>query len=170
MEKARNWKAGLVATGAAVGLTLAGLGVAGAQTEEAPTQAPADEAPAHAMGRGPGGHTGMGMGALHGEFTTKAPAGGYQTLATQVGEVTEAGATSVTVKSEDGFSRAYSVDDGTMVNAGNNGIADVKPGDKVRVTAVVADGKARAVDIHDGTQAKELRGRWAPPRGKRGTD
>lgn len=174
MEKARNWKAGLVATGAAVGLTLAGLGVAGAQTEEAP-ETPAKEAPAPAMKRGPGGHKGMGMGgmgmgALHGEFTTKAPAGGYQTLATQAGEVTELRATSISVKSEDGFSRTYSVDDGTMVNAGNNGIADVKAGDKVHLTAVVADGKARAVDIHDGTQAKELRGRWAPPRGQRGTD
>lgn len=166
MEKARNWKAGLVATGAAVGLTLAGLGVASAQTEGAP----AEQAPAEAMKQGPGGHKGMGMGALHGEFTTKAPAGGYQTLATQAGEVTEVSATSITVKSEDGFARTYAVDDGTMVKAGNNGIDDVKVGDQVHVKAVVADGKARAVAIHDGTQAKELRSRWAPRRGQRGTD
>ncbi|HVF75646.1 MAG TPA: hypothetical protein VM938_11410 [Acidimicrobiales bacterium] len=166
MQTPRNWKAGLVATGAAVGLTLAGLGVAGAQTE----QAPADDPPAAAMKQGRGGHKGMGMGALHGEFTTKAPAGGYQTLATQVGEATEVSATSIIVKSEDGFSRTYAVDDGTMVNAGNNGIADVKVGDRVHVKAIVADGKARAVDVHDGTQAKELRGRWAPPREKRGTN
>ena len=164
MDKGSSWRKGLVATGAAVGLTLAGLGIAGAQTDEAPptTEAPADDA---APRKGPGhrGHKGMGMG-IHGEFTTKAPNGGYQTLAHQVGEVTAVNADSVTVKSEDGFSRTYSVDDGTLVNAGNNGIADVKTTDKVRVTAVVADRKARAVDIDDATQVKELRSRWAPPR------
>lgn len=174
MEQGSRRRATLVAAGAAVGLTLAGLGVAAAQTDEqAPTAAKPPAAQAPPMGHhgpgGPGGHKAM-MGALHGEFTTKAPGGGYQTLATQVGEVTAVSAGSITVKSEDGYSRTYSVDDGTLVNAGNNGIADVKDGDNVHVTAVVADGKARAVDIDDGTQVRELRGRWAPPRPERGND
>lgn len=115
------------------------------------------------------GRLGAGLhGGIHGEFTTHAPGGGYQTIATQKGEVTSVSSSSVTVKSEDGFSRTYSVDDNTMVNAGNDGIADVKSGDDVHVTAIVADGKARAVAIRDGTRIAELRGKWQPP--PRGAD
>ncbi len=163
-------RAGLVAAGAALGLTLAGLGMAAAQTESPTTTAPAarpdDRGPGN---KGPGGRHGMGMG-IHGEFTARAPGGGYQTLATQVGEVTGVSSSSITVKSEDGFSREYGVDDNTMVNAGNEGIADVKQGDQVRVMAVVKDGKANAVDVRDVTKARELRDRWAPPRRDRQGD
>ena len=164
--------AGIVAVGAALGLTLAGLGIAAAQTDGSTTTtiAPAPSTPgapdqpprkerllrhkqAHPFGKGPG---------IHGEFTTRKRDGGYQTIATQVGEVTAASATSITVKSEDGFTRTYAVDDNTLVNAGNEGIADVKTGDDVSVTALVVDGNASAVEIDDGTRLRELRDRWAP--------
>lgn len=170
----RRLRANLVAAGAALGMTLAGLGFAAAQ-EDAPTNQtpPADaqgpgteQSPrvGHARGgRHMKGMHGPGMG-IHGEFTTRAPGGGYQTIATQTGEVTEVSRTSVTVRSEDGFSRTYAVDDNTLVNAGNDGIADVRQGDQVHVTAIVADGNARAVDIKDLTQTRALRERWAPPR------
>jgi hypothetical protein len=106
----------------------------------------------------------LGMGGIHGEMTTRAPGGGYQVLASQVGEVKDVTATSITVQSEDGFKRTYVVDDGTIVKAGNNGIADVKSGDTVRVIAVVKDGTATAKQVGDVTKVRESRGTWAPPR------
>ncbi|HET7489258.1 MAG TPA: hypothetical protein VFJ85_15105 [Acidimicrobiales bacterium] len=179
--RSRRIRSGLVAAGAAAGLTLAGLGVAAGQTdgttsippESGTTQAPVPNqaAPAPPMPgpgpmemhmKGPGGpHMGMGMG-IHGEFTTRGPNGGWQTIATQRGEVTAVTHTSLTVKSEDGFSRTYAVDDNTMVGAGNEGIDDVKTGDKVDVVALVVDGKASAVEVHDATQDQQLHQRWAP--------
>ena len=105
---------------------------------------------------------GIRRGALHGEFTMPAPGGGYQTLAAQTGQVTSVSTSSIALKSEDGFVRTYSVDDNTLVTAGNNGISDVKTGDAVHVLAVVSGGKARAVDIVDATTVQQSRGRWAP--------
>lgn len=205
--RARRFRSGLVAAGAAAGLTLAGLGVAAGQTDSttstpadpsttaapAPsTSAPSAAAPSTAApapvpgapgtaagpGFGPGPGPGMGMGGfrggpggphmamggpgIHGEFTIPKRGGGYETLANQMGEVTAVSSSSVTVKSEDGFSRTYGVDDNTMVNAGNNGIADVANGDQVHVTALVVDGKAGAVEIQDVTKDKQLHERWAP--------
>ena len=175
-------RSGLIAAGAAVGMTLAGLGVAAAQTDNTTTTKPPAGTEAGPQGPrggrmgpgfgGPGGRPGMGigmaMGGIHGEFTTKAPGGGYQTVATQRGEATAVSAGSITVKSEDGFSRTYTVDDNTLVNAGNNGIDDIKQGDQVGVMAVVKDGKASAVDVHDVTQVSAIRDHWAP--GRRGPD
>lgn len=173
-------RSGLIAGGAALGMTLAGLGVAAAQTDgsttttKAPATADGPRGPrmggpgGHGPGFGPGGRPGIGfgfaLGGIHGEFTTKAPGGGYQTMATQRGEATAVSGSSITVKSEDGFSRTYTVDDNTLVNAGNNGIDDVKQGDQVGMMAVVKDGKASAVDVHDGTQIGAIRDRWAPGR------
>lgn len=173
--RGRSFRAGLVAGGAALGLTLAGLGVAAAQTDGS-MPAPAPNAPAPGQQapppgppdgpgrRGKGGHgMGMGMG-IHGEHVTPAPGGGYQTVATQKGEVTDVNDSSIAVKSEDGFTRTYSVDDNTLVNAGNQGIADVKTGDRVHVRAIVKDGKAAAVQVNDRTQMGRIRDRWMPPR------
>jgi len=169
----RGRTAGLVAAGLVGGVVLAGFATANAQTDPTPSPSPGQtqQAP-DAADRGPGGRGGHGPGkggpggpggGIHGEFVTAAPNGGWQTMATQKGEVTAVTATSLTVKSEDGFSRTYSVGDDTMVNAGNNGIADVKVGDDVHVLAVVTDGKAAAVDVRDGTQGKRIRDRYAPP-------
>jgi hypothetical protein len=154
----------LVGAGLAGGVVLAGFATASAQTPTPTTPDTEQSAPA-APGRGRGGHrgpSGHGMGGIHGEFVTAAPDGGWQTVATQQGEVTAVSATSITVKSEDGFSRTYAVDDNTLVNAGNEGIADVAKGDDVRVKALVANGKAGAVSIDDGTQVQRLHERWAP--------
>lgn len=153
----------LIGAGLAGGVVLAGFATASAQTPTPTT--PDDTEQSAPMGPGPGkrgGHRGgHGMG-IHGEFVTAAPDGGYQTVATQQGEVTAVSATSITVRSEDGFSRTYAVDDNTLVNAGNEGIADVEDGDDVRVKALVVDGKASAVSVDDGTQVQRLRDRWAP--------
>ncbi|MGH2772405.1 MAG: hypothetical protein ACRDIU_04625, partial [Actinomycetota bacterium] len=81
---------------------------------------------------------------------------GYRTIATQKGEVTSVSNTSIAVKSEDGFTRTYAVDGKTMVNAGRDGIGDVKDGHRVHVMAQVTDGKARALNILDRTNIEEL--------------
>jgi hypothetical protein len=157
--------AGIFAGGLAIGIVLAGLGLGLAQTgSPSPTPSSGAPLPGHKgpFGRGGlGGHFGF-FGALHGEFTVPAPSGGYQTLAMQRGQVTAVSASSITVKSDDGFSRTYSVDGNTVVAAGDNGIADVKTGNAVRILAVVSGGKARAVQILDATTVGRSRGTWLP--------
>ncbi len=162
------YAAGLVGTGLVAGVIVAGLNVASAQTSPSPSPSASSTAPDGKLGRhgGPFGHRGMrGIdGALHGEFTTNAPGGGYQVMAMQVGDATAVTATSITVKSADGYSRTYAVTDDTLVNAGNAGITDVKTGDQVRVLAVVKDGTASAVHVMDVTNVRDLRGKWLPHR------
>ena len=185
LARRKRWLAGVVAGGAAVGMMLAGLGIAAAQTDGTTTTAPPIEgapvpAPEKDAGAGerpfargmfgkPGGRSsakaGIGTGGgIHGEHTRPARDGGYQTIATQDGEVTAVSGSSITVKSEDGFTRTYAVDDNTLVEAGDDGIADVRTGDQVHVTALVVDGKANAVEVQDVTRVRELRDRWAPGR------
>lgn len=159
--------AGIFGAGLVAGVTIAGLSLAGAQTPDpSPSATPNQEEKAERRplgklgGHGPGGFGGRGV--LHGEFTTRGPNEGFQTLATQYGDVTAVSASSISVKSEDGFTRTYAVNDDTLVNAGNDGIDDVKTGDDVRIVAVVEDNKARAVQVFDGTKVAELRGKWRP--------
>jgi hypothetical protein len=180
--RSRRLRTGLITAGIAAGIVLAGLGVAGAQ-ESPSTTAPAapdakppatDIRPAPGPGpgfrfHGPGGHGGGPMffkgfmgGGIHGEFTTPAPNGGYRTIASQVGEVTSVSNSSITVKSEDGFSKAYKVTEDTLVNAGRDGIGSVKNGDQVRLTALVEDGTAGAVQIMDVTNLERFGEKWWP--------
>ena len=77
----------------------------------------------------------------------------FQTIFVQRGTVQSVSGSSITVKSEDGYTHTYSVDNNTLVAAGNNGIADVANGDTVRVLAV---GNA-AKEIVDATKVQSLR-------------
>jgi hypothetical protein len=149
-----RWRA--AGTVAAVAVTTVGGGVAWAasgDTSPSPSTSPST-APSNSTenrpdpGRGPRG--GPFGDALHGEFVTAKDGGGYQTIATQKGEVSEVSATSITVKSADGYSRTYTVNGDTKVN-GSGKIADIKTGETVRVRAVVADGTATATSVGDGT-------------------
>ena len=92
---------------------------------------------------GPGGQRGaiggpgtaaMGQQSVHGEFVVANGAGGYTTEMTQTGTVTAVSATSITVRSEDGYSQTYAVpntagsprapfavDDQVVVRATRNG-------------------------------------------------
>jgi hypothetical protein len=147
--------AGIFLAGLIAGMIVSNLHVAGAQT-------PSPSATAKGKfyrGFGHGfGHR-FGFGGIHGQFTVPAPNGGYETILTQVGTVQSVSASSITVKSEDGYTHTYSVDNNTLVAAGNNGIADVANGDTVRVLAV---GNA-AKRIVDATKVQSLRQKyWAP--------
>jgi|SRR5437764_7043123 len=104
------------------------------------------------------------FGGVHGEFTIKKPDGtGYETVATQTGEVTAVSPSSITVKSEDGFSRIYSVDENTVVGSGRDGIGSVKTGDTVNVAGIVDGGKASAAAILDSTGLGKIGQHWGFP-------
>ncbi len=161
----------LAATAAVVGGLLAGgVGIAVAQDDPPSSTSTTTPSPSEPPRDGPGGrrfahHGEPGrfgpMGALHGEFVT--PNGsGYRTMAVQRGRVENVSATSLTVRSDDGFTRTYAVDDNTLVNAGRDGIADVKQGDTVGVVAVVDGGTARAVRVNDATTTGAIHRHWAP--------
>lgn len=179
----------LVAAAIVGGVFAVSLGVAYAQTDPstssttpgatqaAPTPAP-NQPPlrekhfgwGHGRGGkrfGPGPFGALGrFGGIHGEFTVKkADGSGYQTWATQLGEVTEVSSSSISVRSEDGFSRTYGVDENTLANAGRDGIGTVKAGDTVRVVGLVEDGTAKAATVVDSTSLGKIRERWGfPPR------
>ncbi len=113
-----------------------------------------------------GGLFGFG-GALHGEYVVSKEGGGYQTVASQRGEVTAVSKDSLTVKSEDGYSRTYKLTEDTLVNAARDGIDDVKNGNTVNVSATVEGGNATAVSVDDGTVRDAARDRWGFKRGPR---
>jgi hypothetical protein len=64
-----------------------------------------------------GGPAAEGSTSLHGEFVVPDGAGGYTTELTQTGAVTAISPTSITVRSEDGYSQTYVIPS-TAGNAG----------------------------------------------------
>lgn len=175
----KPWR--VVGTVAAVVVTTAAGGVAWATTNADPSPSPSPSAnpsaspsaPADPGKPGPGGpgrhggEFGLGMGALHGEFVIEKDGGGYQTVATQRGEVTAVSKEKLTVKSADGYSREYTLTEDTLVNAARDGIDDVKVGNQVTVSAVVANNVATATTVNDGTTRDAAREKWGFKRGPR---
>jgi hypothetical protein len=138
-----------------------------AASTPAPTPSPVAPAPGSHQGRGfrgfgggiPGGPARfapgpIGGGLIHGEFTVPKSGGGYQTLDVQQGTVTAVSATSVTVKSADGYSVTYTVTSKTLVDAQAAGIGSVKKGDSLFVTATVSGTTPTATNIIDLTAVK----------------
>ncbi|WP_238013210.1 DUF5666 domain-containing protein [Dactylosporangium sp. AC04546] len=104
-------------------------------------------------GRGGMERGGM-MGALHGDFVVKDSAGKYVTHRLQSGTVTAVSDTSITVKSEDGFSTTFVVNGSTKVHNGSAKIGDVKTGQTVTVVGTVDGTTVTATTIAD----RSLRG------------
>lgn len=75
--------------------------------------------------------------------------GTFQTILEQRGTVEAVSSTSITVKREDGFTQAYTVNADTKVTR-NSTIADIATGDVVRVSAVRDGGTATAQRITEG--------------------
>lgn len=123
-------------------------------------------------GLGGFGFGGFG-GAIHGQLTEPKAGGGYQTVDVQRGTVTKVSSSSITVKSADGYTATYAVSSSTEVNAQAAGIATVKVGDTVSLTATVSKGTATADSIVDTSSIKSSRGAFGfppgPPSGKAGT-
>jgi hypothetical protein len=169
----KRWR--LLGTVAAVAVTTTAGGVAWATSNADPTPSASPSSPSEPdqnqkpNGHGRGGFRGeFGLGgALHGEFVVPKDGGGYQTVATQRGKVTAVSKDSLTVKSDDGYSRTYTLTADTMVNAARDGIDNVKTGNTVNVSAVVTDGKATATRVNDGTVRQAAGQKWGFKHGPR---
>lgn len=111
------------------------------------------------MHRGPGGMFGS---SIHGQFVVPKSGGGYQTMDQQRGDVTAVSSTSISVRSENGFTKTYAVTATTVVTSTRDGIGDVKKGDQVSVMAVEENGSATAVHILDITQVGAEWHRYGP--------
>jgi len=124
-----------------------------------PGQAPMggpDGGPGGGWGRHGGGMRGPGMGpGIHGTFVTPDKAGtGYQTIDTQKGSVTDVSATSITVKSKDGYTKTYIVTSTTDVNGKAGDIASVKTGDDIAILGIESGNDVNAQLIFDGKNVK----------------
>lgn len=154
------------ALGGAVALALTGTGVAIAwSANDSPSPAPAstagpgksDKAPGQAKAGKDKPDKSQRPQQLHSESVVKKPDGAFETELSQRGTVESVSDTSVTVRSEDGYSRAYTVNAETKIvqvtapsadgSAATDGggkrvkpsegtIADVAAGDVVRISGV----------------------------------
>jgi hypothetical protein len=185
MRASRTRRVG-VAAAMGVGLALGAAGIAAAAADPSPTPspgataqvapppgAPGGEGRHGGRGHGPRGLRGPGLGgALHGEFVVPDGNGGYRTVRTQRGVVTAVSATSLTVKSDDGYTTTYVLTPSTVVVAGRDGIGTVAKGETVAVLATVNGGTATANHVRDLTtlqaQRKQLAPRRAPGTGDPG--
>ena len=97
---------------------------------------------------GPRGH-GFGMNAIHSESTVKKSDGTYQVdRHPRSGAVTAVSATSITLKSDDGFTATYVVDSSTKVrDTTNKVIGDITVGETVQVVATKTDSADTATTV-----------------------
>jgi hypothetical protein len=108
-----------------------------------------DRGPGGMGDRGPGGPRGeMGGRMLHGEGVVEDADGNYITVRMQTGEVTAVSATSISVKSADGYTSTYAITDATEQDRDRTAETQAKVGDTVHVRATVDGGTATADDIH----------------------
>jgi hypothetical protein len=171
-----------ILAGVAVAALLGGAGAALAATNSpAPTPAPLSAvvatpspAPGQAGQAGQPGAAGpryrrfgmrLGLGGgpfglLHGQFVVPKPGGGYQTVDVQNGQVTAVSNTSITLKSQDGFTMSYVVASSTLVDAQRDGIGSVKVGNQATVLATVSGSTATAARITDRTLVQQT---WPGP-------
>jgi hypothetical protein len=93
-------------------------------------------------------------GALHGTLVLPKPGGGTVTVEIQNGRVTAVSRSSITLKSDDGFTRTYAVTSSTIVAARRDGIGSVKVGDQVWVTATASGARVTAIRVGDLSQLR----------------
>jgi hypothetical protein len=101
------------------------------------------------LGGGLGRGLGLGGNALHGEFTVKDKDGKIVTRVVQHGQVTAVSTTSITLKSEDGFTGTYTVNGDTKVRVGgsNAAITGVKTGNEGWVVATRSGSTSTATNL-----------------------
>jgi hypothetical protein len=122
------------------------------------------------FGPGPLGGFGMVAGrALHGQVTYETKTGSYATVDFQRGSVEAASATSIEVKSADGFSQTYAINSGTKV-LGASSASAIKSTDTVMLdtTAGSSTVAGTVVDITQ-AQANRPKGLARPPWAKGGS-
>ncbi|WP_433369591.1 hypothetical protein [Streptosporangium sp. CA-115845] len=144
----------LIATTALVVVTGAGVATAAAfspSPSPTPSAVPSETSSDKAPGHGRGHRMGFGGPSIHGEFVVPDGEGRYVTVATQYGDVTAVDQDSITVRSEDGYTKEYAINGDTRINRRGEGGDAVKTGQKVMVMAKVDGSTATAVAIHDAT-------------------
>ena len=94
---------------------------------------------------------------LHGEGVIEDADGSFVTVRMQEGDVTAVSATSITVKSADGYTSTYALNDKTIVERDGEDAAP-QVGDTVHVRATVTGSTATADMVHalSPEKAKEL--------------
>jgi hypothetical protein len=152
--------AGVALTG---GVVIASAQAASSPSPTAGTKAPAGpdakDGPTGEHDGGPGGHQDRRRGgfpgrpggpgligaALHGSFVVRTATGGTETRLLQNGAVDKVSATSITVRSTDGFTKTYAVTSATELGRGEQTIADITKGASVIVVAQEDGLKALAI-------------------------
>jgi hypothetical protein len=108
-----------------------------------------------ALAWGPGmSSPGAAGGIVHSTYTVKGSDGKYETIDVQTGTAEVVSATSVTVKSADGFSQSYAITPSTIVEARQDGILSVKVGDEVSIRGLVGGSAVNAERVVDLTQLR----------------
>jgi len=142
-------RATLAAVGIAVVLAAGGGLVIYAATSGSHSSGPAPMSAGRSGWGGPDGIGPPGAGGpgdlpqtLHGEYVVPNDKGGFTIELTQTGTVTKATATSVTVRSDDGYNRAYTLDATTRKPH-----EPLQTGEQVTVKAIAANGDATATAV-----------------------
>jgi hypothetical protein len=137
MTLSRKVTAGVAGLAAAVVVGTAGVAAATAPDASPAPSATPSGSPTAPDGRDRDGHRGHRAGhrlfrGLYGEWVARGERDGtYVTVLGVRGEVTAVGATSVTIKAEDGFSATFAVGADTRVRGRDvDAIGDVKVGDR----------------------------------------
>ncbi len=149
-------------------LAIAGVALAAptinAATNAAPTPAPSASGSAQPEGKR-GQHPGKGKRGhlprlgkpVHAEAVVQDKDGKFLTVYTQRGEVTAVSATSITLKSADGFTSTYAINAETKIGKDREAakIGDVKVGDMAGVIAVKSGETKTARGLMVGDKAKK---------------
>jgi hypothetical protein len=170
--QARSWGLRETAAAVAVAALIAALGGAAiyAATEDNSRSFGSHQpfGPGGGMPGGPGGQRGTvsrpGQAAveppsLHGEFVVADVTGSYTTELTQTGTVTAISPTSITVRSEDGFSQTYVIPNAAAGNAGAPFAVD----DQVVVHATRSGQTATVTTIGNSQRGGPSNGSSGPP-------
>ena len=123
---------------------------------------------------GPGGHGPMGD-VLHGQLVVEQPDGKVVTEQVQEGEVTAVSATSISVKSTDGFTATYVINADTRLERDHADGTAAQVGDTVHVRGTVEGGTVTAEDVDAMSAAaakamEEQRKAWEQQQGSRRTN
>ncbi|MGW4586081.1 hypothetical protein [Amycolatopsis thermoflava] len=148
----RKWSARktVAAVAIAVGVASAGGVAIYAASGSPDSSAIGQGGPGGGMGMPGGGSASAMMNALHGEYVVADGNGGYTTELMQIGTVTEVSATSLTAKSDDGYTKTYTIDSDTAVGD-NADLSSIATGDTVTVVASVSGDTATADTLTEGT-------------------
>jgi hypothetical protein len=158
----------------AVALALTGTGVAIAWSADSPSPSPSDSASGKANGQDKAKDKAAKAQHVHSESVVKKSDGTFETVLVQQGTVDAVSESSVTVKSEDGFTQSYAInadtrivkvpapaadgspakgEDGKRLKPSDATIKDIATGDSVRVSGVKNGSDVTARRLVDGATA-----------------